>query len=349
MLQIMVKHHFIGMALVFIGLTGACGSPLNGNAVLKRFAFEERHMGTLFRLVLYAPDEATAKKAAKAAFERIAELDGIMSDYRPASELMRLCKKAGEGPVEVSIDLFTVLQKAEEISKRSGGAFDVSIGPLVKLWRRARRTKIMPNAEDLKHALALVDYRRIRLDSERRTVQLLVMGMLLDLGGIAKGYAADAALEVLRRHGIRRALVAAGGDIAVSDAPPKAKGWKIGIAPLKNPKAAPTHYVLLKDGAISTSGDSEQYVEIDGKHYGHHVDPKTGLGLVGRRSVSIIAENGKLADGWAAAACVLGKERGLDMIEKMEGFAGLVVFETAQGVETTASKRFAKFEWREDN
>jgi thiamine biosynthesis lipoprotein len=304
-------------------------------------------MGTTFRIVLYAPNEATAQKAAKAAFARVAELNLIMSDYRPDSELMKLCEKAGGPPVGVSVDLFEVLKKSEEFAKLTDGAFDVSISPVVRLWRKARRTREMPKAEEIKKALALVDYRKIKLDAKGRTVHLLLMGMLLDLGGIAKGYAADAALAVLRRHGITRALVAAGGDIAVGDAPPDAPGWKVGIAPLKNPQAEPEHYLMLKNAGVSTAGDAEQFVEINGKRYSHIIDPKTGLGLVGRRSVTVVAPNVTISDGLDTGLCVLGVERGLKIVESRPDVAALFVFETDKGVETTPSKRFAKYLWRD--
>src|SRR5262249_49774852 len=159
---------------------------------LSRFTFTEPHMGTRFKIIVYASDERTANGAVKAAFQRIADLDGIMSDYRPASELMQLCKKAGGEPVRVSEDLFTVLARAQEVAKRSDGAFDVTVGPVVRLWRRARRTKEFPDAEELARARALVGYDKVRLDAKARTVQLTKAGMLLDLGGIGKGYAADA-------------------------------------------------------------------------------------------------------------------------------------------------------------
>ncbi len=337
----MIKHLLCGWLTVFAAL--AAVNAAGRHTQLQRFAFTEPHMGTLFRIVLYAPDEATAKKAAQAAFARIAQLDSIMSDYRPASELLRLCQKAGGPPVLVSPDLFAILTRAQEVSKLTEGAFDVTVGPIVKLWRRARRTRQLPNTDDLARAVALVGYRNIRLDPVAGTVQLLVKGVLLDLGGIAKGYAAEAALEVLRRLGLRQALVAAGGDIAVADPPPEAKGWKVGIAPLKNPEAPPEHYLLLHNAAVSTSGDSEQFVEIDGKRYSHIIDLKTGMGLVGRRSVSVIARHGATADSLATALCVLGPERGLSLIEKTEGAAALFVLETAKGIETMASKRFADF------
>lgn len=331
-----------------------CGGLLGVNTLapaapqpLERYVFTEPHMGTTFRIILYAPGEATAKKVAKAAFTRIAELNAIMSDYQPTSELMQLCAKAGGPRVEVSIDLFEILRKSEEFSRLTDGAFDVSISPVVRLWRRARRTREMPKAEEIKNALARVDYRKIKLDAKGRTVQLLLMGMLLDLGSIAKGYAADAALAVLRQHGITRGLVAAGGDIAVGDAPPDAAGWKVGIAPLKNPDAPPERFLLLKNAGVSTAGDAEQFVEINGKRYSHIIDPKSGVGLVGRRSVTVIAPNATTSDALDTAVCVMGPERGLQFIEGQPALAALLVFETDKGIETTASKRFAKYLWRE--
>jgi thiamine biosynthesis lipoprotein len=341
MLETMIKHLLIGLAMVFgvLTVTGRGQTPS-----LERFTFTEPHMGTLFRIVLYAADEAKAKTAAQAAFARIAELDGIMSDYKPASELMKLCKKAGGDPVQVSADLFAVLEKAQEIAGKTDGAFDVTVGPIVRLWRKARRTRKLPDAEELKRALALVGYEKMKLDPAKRTVQLLVMGMLLDLGGIAKGYAADAALEVLRSHGIGQALVAAGGDIRVGEAPPGKRGWKIGIAPLKKPADPPDQFVLLVNAGVSTAGDAHQFVEIDGKRYSHIVDPRGGRALEGRRSVTVIAANDTTADVLDTALCVMGAERGLKLIEGMNDVAALYVFEDDGKVITRRSKGFAKFE-----
>jgi FAD:protein FMN transferase len=338
----MIKHHCLGFVLLLAGL--ALTAEGEGEGDLRRFEFKQAHMGTEFRIVLYAADETTAKKASDAAFARIAELDGIMSDYKSTSELMLLCKKAGGDPVPVSDDLLAVLTRALEISRLTEGAFDVTVGPIVRLWRRARRTLMMPDAEELAAARKLVGYQQLVIDAQKRTVRLTAQGILLDLGGIAKGYAAAAALEVLRRHGFRRALVAGGGDIVVGEAPPDAKGWKIGVAPLAAPTAKPSRYLSLTNGAVSTSGDTEQYVEIGGKRYSHIVDPKTGLGLTTRMTVTVINTDGKTSDGLAAGLCVLGPERGLEVIEKLESAAALYVIGGADGPKVQASRRFAKYE-----
>jgi thiamine biosynthesis lipoprotein len=311
-----------------------------------RHETEAKHMGTTFRVVLYAPDKAAADKAFAAAFEKVAELDKAMSDYNQQSELMRLCKAndAAPGkPVKVSEDLFAVLQKAQEVSKLSDGAFDVTVGPVVQLWRTARRTQQLPDPKELADAKAKVGYRMVTLDPAARTVALKAAGMRLDLGGIAKGYAADAALAVIRERGISQALVAASGDVTVGDPPPGADGWVVEIAPIG--KGLPARSVKLANASVSTSGDLFQFVEIGGVRYSHVLDPKTGLGLTGRRSATVIAPKGVLADSLTKAAAVLPAEKALAVIDGVEGAAAyIVVKETEDAKEViTQSKRFGSF------
>jgi thiamine biosynthesis lipoprotein len=295
-------------------------------------------MGTLFKIIMYAPDQAAGNRAARAAFDRIAALDNIMSDYHASSELMRLCDKAGGAPVRVSDDLFRVLEKSQEVAARSDGAFDITVGPPVRLWRRARRQHELPDQESLAQALKLVGYRNLSLDPRARTAQLLKTGMRLDLGGIAKGDAADQALLVLDRYGIKSALVAAAGDIAVSRPPPGKDGWRIGIAPLQSSAPSPARYLLLHDAGISTSGDAEQHVEIGGVRYSHIIDPRTGVALTGRSSVTVIAPDGITADSLATAVSVLGPEHGLQLINSMPGTAALFIQQTEQGIRAFESR-----------
>jgi FAD:protein FMN transferase len=320
------------------------GRPCAGDdkPKLERFSYEEPHMGTKFRILLYAPDKPTADKASKAAFERIAELDRIMSDYQPTSELMQLCAKAGGDPVPVSEELFFVLNKAQEVSKLSEGAFDVTVGPVVKLWRRARRTMKLPDPEQMAKARELVGYEKMHLDAKKRTVRLDKAGMQLDLGGIAKGYAGDEAQAVLKKHGITRALVAAGGDIVVSGPPPDAEGWKIEIESADNEQDKPRRTLILKNGGVSTSGEKEQYVDIDGKRYSHIVDPHTGIGLLGQQSATVIAPNGITADSMTKVVMILGQEKGVAIIENIEGASCLVVRKKEKGHDVVFSKRFPK-------
>jgi FAD:protein FMN transferase len=330
----------IGLTLALV----ATGRPDGLQA--RRFEFAEPHMGTAFTIVLYTGDEATASRASKAAFERIKSLDKTLTDYDPESELMRLSDKAGGPPVAVSPDLFEVVARSKALYERSGGAFDISIAPVVRLWRRARREKTLPDPQLLARARALVGSDAIELDAEHRTIRLARPGMKLDVGGIAKGYASEEAIKVLKREGISSALVAGSGDIVVSDPPPGRPGWRISVAPLKaesNGEASSGPMIWLKNAAVSTSGDAEQFVEIDGVRYSHVLDPKTGLGLTERRSVTVIAPEGITADGLDTAACVLGPEKGLALIESTPGAAGLFVRLTPKGPEVFETRRWAGF------
>jgi thiamine biosynthesis lipoprotein len=324
-------------------------SLASGAAALQveRFEFESKHMGTTFRVVLYAADKETAKKASDAAFARVAELDNCMSDYKQTSELMQLCKKfateVGE-PVKVSDDLFFVLSKAEELSKKSDGAFDVTVGPVVQLWRHARRTQELPDPKEFSVARSKVGYRKVKLDPVKKTVQLTTPGMQLDLGGIGKGYAADEVLKLLKdKFGITRALVAASGDITCGDPPPGKDFWTVDIAPIsKNQKPRTLN---LAAASVSTSGDLEQFVVINGVRYSHVLDPRTGLGLTGRRSVTVIAPKGITADSMTKAVSVLPPEQSLKLVEDTPGAAAyIVILDKDEKPVVTASKRFAQFE-----
>jgi FAD:protein FMN transferase len=310
---------------------------------LQRFEFEENLMGTMFRVVLYAQARPWAQSAAGAAFARIAALDQVMSDYREDSELRRLCLKAGEGPVPISADLFQVLRESQRWSKLTEGAFDCTVGPLTQLWRRSRRQRELPSPERLAQALNTTGFEKLILDPRRRTAQLLCRGMRLDLGAIGKGFAADEALRLLKKMGANRALVVAGGEMAASAPPPGKQGWKILIAPLNSSSLESREFLLLKHAAVSTSGDAEQFVEIEGQRFSHILDPKTGLGLKGRRSVSVIAPRGAISDALATALNVMGREKGFGLIESLPGLAAFYMEDTEMGVLRAASKRWDRF------
>ena len=313
----------------------------------ERFEFTQIQMGMPFRIVLYAPDADSANAAARAAYARIRQLNGIMSDYEPDSELTRLCRTAGSGKaVAVSPDLLAVLSHSLDLSKKSDGAFDVTVGPLVRLWRKARKTKAFPTDEELAAARDVVGFRELRIDEKAGTVELLKKGMQLDLGGVAVGYAIDDVLKLLRGRGITSALIDGSGDIGVSDAPPGAAGWRIGIAPL-DADGEPSRFLILKNAAVTTSGDAFQFVEFDGKRYSHIVDPKTGLGLVDRCRVTLLARNCTIADSYTKAVAVLGPARGLALIDETPGAAAIVVRAPDGKVETYESKRLADYTFEE--
>lgn len=312
-------------ALICLLLLSTHASLFARTERLGRFEFAQPHMGTEFRIVLYAPDARRAAQASDAAFERIGELENRLSDYRETSELMSLCRQAGSGPVKVSDDLWRVLLEAQKFAERTNGAFDVTAGPLVRLWRRARRRSELPDPGRLAQARELVGFEMMHVDERTQSVRLVKPGMLLDLGAIAKGYAADCALAVLKQHGIKSALVAAGGDIAVSAPPPGTRGWVIGVASLDSRGKLPRHYLSLRDVAVSTSGDAQQHVEIGGVRYSHIIDPRTGHAVEGRRSVTVVAPNGMTSDALDTAANVLDPRSALELIDSTEGAAALIM------------------------
>jgi len=325
--------------LIIACVLGVGLAPSEGPAPA-RFAFTQVEMAVPVRMVLYAPDEAAATTAARAAFARIHELNAVLSDYDPQSELGRVEQAAAGGePVPVGDDLFRVLARSQELARRSEGAFDVTVGAVVRVWRRARQRGGLPLDRRLDPARELVGYRLLRLDPDAKTVTFAKPGMRLDFGGIAKGYAVDEALRVLREQGIARALVDAGGDMALGDPPPDAPGWRIGIAPIEA-AGPPTRILVLKNTAVATSGDLWQYVEIRGRRYSHIIDPRTGQALSERSSVTVVAPDGMTADALASALSVLGPEKGLALADAMPGVAALIVRARGDGVETHESRRW---------
>jgi thiamine biosynthesis lipoprotein len=309
----------------------------------ERYESTEIHMGVPFRILLYAPDETAANAAFRAAFEHVERLNRMMSDYDAQSELRRLTDTAttAEG-VRVSDPLWAVLARSQKLAAQTNGAFDVTVGPYVRLWRRARRTHTMPSDERLALARAAVGYRNLVLDEKTHTVRLLKPEMRLDLGGIAIGYAVDDVVRLLRERGIARMLVDASGDVAVGDPPPGKHGWTIGIMPLSE-EGTPTRYVSLVNAAVTTSGDALQHVDIDGKRYSHIVDPRTGLGLTNRVAVAVIAPDCTTADSLDTAICVLGVREGLTLIERHPGVAAFIVQATDGEPEIVESKGFQKY------
>ena len=320
----------VTVALLMIG-TGRVSAAEQ----LERYEFLQSQMGVPFRITLYAGNDVAANKAARAAYARIKQLNGILSDYDPDSELMRLCRSSGpEKPVKVGRDLERVVSASLRLSAKTGGAFDVTIGPVVRLWRIARRKKQMPAYAALSEALVRVGHRHVRLDTKQHTIELQHKEMRLDLGGIAKGFAGDEALKVLKAHGITRALIDGSGDIVAGDPPPGKKGWIIEVGAVtqkptgrvpSEPQSTKPLRLKVSNAAVATSGDAYQNVKIDGKRYSHIINPKTGLGLTQSSSVTVIAENGMAADSLASAVSVLGPKRGLKLIGDMKHRAAMVI------------------------
>jgi thiamine biosynthesis lipoprotein len=271
-------------------------------------------------------------------------LNSILSDYDLDAELSQLSRTSGQGKkVRVSEELWFVLSRAQALAENSNGAFDVTVGPAVNLWRRARRNQQLPEKERLEAAVKRIGYRHVRLNLADRTVELLVPNMRLDLGGIAKGYAVDEAMRVLRDRGIVHALVGGDGDIAVSAPPPGREAWQIAIANFDSESGPANAFLLLKNRAVSTSGDLSQRLEINGRRYSHIVDPRTGIGLTDHSMVTVIAPDSITADSLATTISVLGPEAGSKLLEQMPDVAGRIVRQPGKEVEVYESSRFKHY------
>jgi thiamine biosynthesis lipoprotein len=333
MRQLLVVRWLLGPSLSLVSLTGLARPEL------LRYESVEPHMGTLVRITVYAPDEQVAKRAFRAAFDRIRDLDRILSDYLPDSELNQLTKADAGRAVRVSEDLFVVLAASQELAEATGGAFDITQGPVVRLWREARATARLPDPAALEDAARRSGFRKLHLDAGHRSVTFDTNGMALDVGANGKGYAASEAIEVLSGLGVSSALVAVSGDLAFSDAPPGQRGWRIAVHSGERLPGVPGT-LELTNAAVSTSGSSEQHVDVNGRRFSHIIDPASRMGLVDDITVTVIARHGLDADGLDTAVSVLGADRGLAFIESRPGTAALIIQRTSAGTRVRQSARF---------
>jgi thiamine biosynthesis lipoprotein len=258
-------------------------------------------MGTLFRVVAFGTDEQATRSAMSDAFRRATEIQDICTDYEPDSELSMLTEARVGEPTEISPTLAAVLAHARGVAEVTDGAFDPTLGGLSSMWRRARTRKALPSAEDLAAAREVSGWKNFAIDPSRFLVTINLSGMQFDLGGIAKGYAADEMLAVLKRKGIARVLIAAGGDIRLGDPPPDAASWTVGLRTLGSEVS---EVIRVSNCAVSTSGDLHQFVEIEGNRYSHIIDPETGLGLTRRIAATVVAPTAVQSDPLATFSCI---------------------------------------------
>lgn len=310
----------------------------------QKHTFMQKEMGSPFTITIYTKDSLKAARVAHAAFDEVNRLNTIFSDYLDSSELNRLCLSSGTNRyIEVSPELFFILKLSLQASQISLGAFDISVGPLVRIWRQARKQKQFPRQAVLQKAKHAVGYRYIHLDTLRQSVWLEAPDMQLDLGGIAKGYAAQAALDVVRDSGFSCAMVNAGGDLTMGSAPPARQGWRIGIGNPESYDEVMSKYLVLKNKAVATSGDIYQYFEWKGKRYSHIIDPKTGYGVTFQRNVTVIADKGATAD-WLASACsILSIPESLKLIAHTPGAAVLIAEKRGDSIYRVSSDNFKSY------
>jgi len=283
-------------------------------AGVEKFSFDRELMGTRFTLVCYADDKALAGDAAEAAFAIAEMINRVASDYLPESELSLLSNRPVAQPIALSETLYELIDQSRRLAEATDGAFDPTLAPLTRLWRETRRLRCLPDPEKLESAREAVGWQYFTVDPETRSITLHREHMGFDLGGIAKGYAADRMLESLAAAGIPQAMIVAGGDVRLGDAPPARDGWRVGVKTFELNQR--DEILVLANAAVSTSGDLFQSLEIDGVKYSHILDPATGLGLTHRIAATVIADTATLSDPLATAACVIGLDA-VEVLEKM--------------------------------
>lgn len=288
--------------------------PLFAREGPESHTFERGLMGTRFAITCYSPDQEKAKSASDDAFEAAEKINEVASDYIADSELLNLSKPFPTATATSPL-LFKLIFEARDFAEKTNGCFDPTLGPLTKLWRESRRRKVLPDAETLAKARAAIGWQNLVLDPHTHIVTFQKPGMRLDLGGIAKGQAADAMLAVMIGQGISCCCITAGGDIRLGNAPPGSEGWKVKIHTKENEAEK---FLTLSDCAVSTSGELHQFIEINGTRYSHIIDPATGLGITRSVAATVIAPNATTSDALATACCVAPS----DVARKMALAAG---------------------------
>ena len=306
---------------------------------LKLFKKAALSMGTVFETTIYAPDKYIAEKTFNDVFQEINRLDYLMSNYKKESVLSELNNNASAGPVDCNKELSNIIEQSIQYSEITEGAFDITIGPLMKKWGFFKKQGRIPGKEELESVLKSVSYKNIIIEEKAikslaknpitvKKVSFKNTGTQIDLGGIGKGYAVDRVTSVLKQNGINSALINFAGNIYTFGTPPGKDSWVIGLQHPRESEGLLGTFEI-KDKAVSTSGDYEKFFTIEGKRYSHIIDPRTGNPVTGIVSVTIVTDNATRADALSTGVFVLGKEKGMALIEKLPDVEGIIIYENA--------------------
>lgn len=303
----MKKLVFCLMSLMILILTSACGPE-------KPFVADAFGMGTVITQVIYG---ANAQKSSAEVIAKIKDLEALMTLNSPGGDVFKLNDQAGNEYVELDPETINVLKSARKISELSSGAFDVTIGPIVKAWGIGTDQPQIPTEATLKTLIPMIGYTSVQMDEANNRASLERSGQIIDLGGIAKGYAGDVAKEIYLKNGTKSALINLGGNVVAIGSKPDGFAWNIGIQDPRSATGEVVGVVHTSDLAVVTSGDYQRYFEKDGQRYCHIMDTRTGHPAeAGLMSVTIIASSSIEADALSTAAFVLGLDKGLDLIKR---------------------------------
>jgi thiamine biosynthesis lipoprotein len=316
--------------------------PFTLSGQLKRFEFSQNKMGSPFNLIFYHTDSTEAGSLAKECFSIVDSLNTIFSDYTSESEVGKLALQTTASSLKVSDELFEMIIRSKNAWEKSGKTFDITIGALTQLWRKAKTENRFPTGDEIKTAKQASGFENLIIDNKAKEISFKKKGVRLDFGGIVPGYAAQRVIDLLKSKNIHIALADASGDIVMGDAPPGKNGWTIGINLPENENELWDKKLELKNGAVSTSGDLYRYIIHNGRRYSHIISPRTGYGVTSQRNVTVIAKDGATAD-WLATACsILSIEKALALATK-ENAALLIAIMKNEKIVTYKTKNFDSY------
>jgi len=328
-------------------LNGAC-SPPETTPVKEnprhpgRFYLDFETMGTRAHIEVVCPRRKSAARMIEAAVAKLKLVNRRMSTYLEDSEISRLNREGAEGPVLLSAETFTVLEKAVYFASVTGGAFDVTYAPLRQLWWEAQKRDAVPGDAEIEAALRLVGIEGLILRDG--AARFATPGMQVDLGGIAKGYAIDLAAQAIRSAGARGALVDVGGDMRLIGSREDGQDWKIQINCPPGVTLRPAAYLGLREIAVATSGDYARYFTVGGRHFSHIIDPRTGWPVRNMPSVTVVASDALTADALATGASVMGPEAAIKLVDTLEGVECMIMARMQDNeVKTFHSKGFLRY------
>lgn len=336
----MKRRRVARAAVVLLAVFGAPGPAAHAGPPDESTREYRYLMGTSILVEASGGEEALRRLAIDEAFAAMVEVDRLMSNYRDDSELARINRTAGQEPVTVSDPMLSILQAAQKVSLASGGAFDMTVGPLVRLWGFHDKQPHLPTAAELAQVRPLVGYQNVVIDEDRHTVRFARPGVELDLGGIAKGFAVELAAGVLRRHGLGGFIDAGGNQYLLGRLPGKAS-WSVGI---KSPDAPDRLLGMLElgEGSVATSSQGANFLSVGGRRYGHLLDPRTLQPSEASLSVTVVSPDGTLGDALTKAAFLLGPRQGLKVMESFPQTVGLIAYRKPDGsVGVAVSKSLA--------
>jgi thiamine biosynthesis lipoprotein len=315
------KYILLITAFCMLLLSAGCGLK---STPLQEVTGERFYMDTLIQIKVYSEDAARGQQAldlAFAAFERIDHAAGRfqkagndLPDANDVSDVVKINQNAGNKPVQVSVDTQKIIQRANYFAALCGGAFDITIGPVMDLWGFGHGSQLVPADEQLSQALTLVDYQKVQVDPVQKTVFLSLPGMVMDLGGVAKGYATDEAVEALKEAGIRHAIINAGGNVYALGTKPDGSPWRVGVQDPRNTQEI-IAVLAVSDRAVVSSGDYQRFFEQDGNRYHHILDPATGKPAGQVMQTTVVTDSAMDADILSTTLFVLGPQNGLDFVQ----------------------------------